>query len=112
MARITSNTFINAGSECDEEVVSLQPLYEHSGSVMNILGEEGKQEWNSLITNELRQGRPIIISGKSEKDRHIFILDGLKDNLGARESLVGMDVMTVTIPWTVSMNILKIMQPS
>lgn len=59
----------------------------HCSPYMNMVkrneysGEEGKQEWNRLITNELRQGRPIIISGKSEKDGHIFILDGLKGNL-------------------------------
>ena len=59
----------------------------HCSPYMNMVkrneysGEEGKQEWNNLITNELRQGRPIIISGKSEKDGHIFILDGLKGNL-------------------------------
>ncbi|WP_207154212.1 C10 family peptidase [Prevotella herbatica] len=59
----------------------------HCSPYMNIvkrneyLGEEGKQEWNSLITNELRQGRPVIISGKSKKSGHLFILDGLKGSL-------------------------------
>lgn len=75
-----SGTFIMQG-------MNAMKKFFHCSPYMNIVerdeyfGEEDKQEWNSLITNELRQGRPVIISGRSEKSRHIFILDGLKDNL-------------------------------
>lgn len=76
----------NSGTFIMQGMNAMKKLF-HCSPYMNIverddyLGENGKQEWNSLITNELRQGRAVIISGKSEKSGHTFILDGLKDNL-------------------------------
>lgn len=75
-----SGTFIMQGMNAMKKLFHCSP-YMNIVERNDYLGEEGKQEWNSLITNELRQGRAVIISGKSEKSRHTFILDGLKGNL-------------------------------
>lgn len=47
-------------------------------------GKEGRKQWQKLIFDELRAGRPVIIrgqKGKNEKTGHLFLIDGLQDTL-------------------------------
>lgn len=47
-------------------------------------GEDGRLAWQRLIFNEIRQGRPILASGKKNASGgggHLFIIDGLRDTL-------------------------------
>lgn len=75
-----------SSSKTIQNMNAMKKLY-HCSPYMNLvrrdeyLGDEGKQEWDSLITRELRQGRVVIISGSSDKSGHTFILDGVKGNL-------------------------------
>lgn len=38
------------------------------------------EEWYDLIYNELKEKRPVLISGSTMKDGHRFICDGIDDN--------------------------------
>ena len=77
-ASITSSAML--GMNTMKKLFNCSP-YMNKVSRNEYHGEEGKQEWSSLITNELRQGRVVIIFGWSKKVGHAFILDGLKGNL-------------------------------
>lgn len=45
-------------------------------------GESGSRAWKTIIYNELRSGRPVIIRGeKSAYNAHVFIIDGCRDSL-------------------------------
>lgn len=45
-------------------------------------GETGSREWKTIIYNELKAGRPVIMRGeKSAYNAHVFIIDGCRDSL-------------------------------
>lgn len=48
-------------------------------------GEEGRKQWQKLIFDELRAGRPVIARGSKSKNNksggHLFLIDGLQDTL-------------------------------
>lgn len=44
-------------------------------------GTKGSEEWKTLIYNELKAGRPVIIRGeKGPRNAHVFIIDGCRDS--------------------------------
>lgn len=44
-------------------------------------GEDGARAWKTLIYEELRAGRPVIIRGeKGPRNAHVFIIDGCRDS--------------------------------
>lgn len=44
-------------------------------------GAEGAREWKTMIYNELKAGRPVIIRGeKGPRNAHVFIIDGCRDS--------------------------------
>lgn len=48
----------------------------------NYTGTQGDRTWKSLIYQELKGGRPVIIRGeKGPRAAHVFIIDGCRDSL-------------------------------
>ena len=45
-------------------------------------GSDGSKAWNTIIFNELKSGRPVILRGeKGSNNAHVFIIDGCKDSM-------------------------------
>ena len=48
----------------------------------NYEGKQGDKAWKSLIYQELKEGRPVIIRGeKGPRAAHVFIIDGCRDSM-------------------------------
>lgn len=55
--------------------------YMHIEDRARYAGEAGAREWKTLIYNELKAGRPVIIRGeKGPRNAHVFIIDGCRDS--------------------------------